>query len=434
MCGIVGICSEGNAVAGLQNGLFHLQHRGQRFVGVAGKENNGEIFLGVASGLVKQHKFLFEEVRPSKTAIGHVSLKEKQPFCGYTKFGEVGLAFSGKLASVQRDRERLKQTDYVFVSKDEVGLLLSLIVQGGDHPIKGIEAMAEEIGGAFSLVLLTNEGIFAVRDGFGFRPLVIGKGMDGCGVASESPALEEMGMEILRDARPGEILFLEQQGFVSVGQIPSQRVAHCAFEWAYIARIDSVIEGIPVKRVRHNLGATLARNDNIAADIVAPVPLSGTGYGQGYHRVSGIPYDDVFLYNRYSDRSYTPLEQQVRDAIAAEKLSVVKEAVRGQRIVLCDDSIVRGTQMRKQVLRLREAGVKEIHVRVASPPLKAPCRYNLSTRSYHELIAVRHSIAEICSMLGADTLRYNTLEDFVAAIGLSPEKLCLACWTGEYPL
>lgn len=431
-CGVVGICQNGNSLENLAKSLFHLQHRGQRFVGLAVRKENKMIDHETVPGLVKPNIKIFQS-RESDSAIGHVSLKEPQPFFAYTKMGKICLAFSGNILNSQTIREQAKEVGQSFISELDVEVLTRLVGQNSD-PAEGIKMMASQIKGAFSLVLLTENGVYAARDPVGFRPLIIGRGVDGCAVASESPALEEIGMEIVRDVKPGEIIFLEKQGFTKVGQIKSERVAHCAFEWAYIARIDSIIDGIAVKQARHNLGAMLAKEDNVEVDIVAPIPLSGIGHAQGYHRASGILYDDVFLYNRYSDRSYTPLEQEVRDQIAAEKLSLIHETIRNKRIILCDDSIVRGTQMRKQVMRLRAAGAKEVHIRVASPPLIAPCLYGISTRSYEELIARRHSIEEIRKMLGADTLRYNTLDDFVAAIGLSKEQLCLSCWTDEYPL
>lgn len=431
-CGVVGICQNGNSLENLAKSLFHLQHRGQHFVGLAVRKENKMIDHETVPGLVKPNIKIFQS-RESDSAIGHVSLKEPQPFFAYTKMGQICLAFSGNILNSQAIREQAKEVGQSFISELDVEVLTRLVGQSSD-PAEGIKMMASQIKGAFSLVLLTENGLYASRDPFGFRPLIIGKSLAGCAVASESPALEEIGMEIVRDVKLGEIIVLEKQGFTKVGQIISERVAHCAFEWAYIARIDSVIDGVAVKQVRNNLGAKLAKGDDVEGDIVASIPLSGIGHAQGYHHASNIPYDDVFLYNRYSDRSYTPLEEETRNLIAAEKLSLIHEAIKGKRIILCDDSIVRGTQMRKQILRLKAAGAKEVHIRVASPPLMAPCCYGISTRSYEELIARRHSIEEIRKMLGADTLRYNTLDDFVAAIGLSKEQLCLSCWTDEYPL
>ncbi|MDP1845710.1 MAG: amidophosphoribosyltransferase [Candidatus Moranbacteria bacterium] len=432
MCGIFGIAYDGNCLDKVGRGLFHLQHRGQKSVGLAFSCNGKPVQNSVLPGLVRPNDSIFQ-LSEGEQAIGHVSLKEPQPFFAHTKMGEIAMSFSGNIRNSQEIRENFLKIGCAFTSHTDVELIARLIGQHED-PVEGIKGMAERIRGAFSLVLITEKGVYAARDPFGFRPLIIGKDIRGCAVASESPPLVENEMKIIRDVRPGEIILIEKQGFTTVGLIPSPRSAHCAFEWAYIARYDSVIDGVPVYEARHNLGAALARNDNIEVDLVSPVPMSGTGHAVGYHQASGIPYGYVFFYNRYSDRSYTPLDQKDRDRIAAEKLSLIEGMAQGKRIALLDDSIVRGTQMRRQVARLREAGAKEIHIRVASPPLVAPCAYGISTRTYKELIARNHPVEEIRKLLGADTLRYNSVDEFVSAIGIPAEKLCLSCWTDEYPV
>jgi amidophosphoribosyltransferase len=432
-CGVAAVCQSCNAVKSLIGCLFHNQHRGQSSVGVAVSDSGKNIASDVAPGLVKQNRQIFKD-KEGISAIGHVSLKEAQPYSASGKMGDISLAFSGSIINANELRRELMRDGHLFTSGDEVEVLARLVGQRND-PVSGLCYLAERIKGSFSLVLLTEDGVYAARDPFGFKPIVIGKGLAGCAVSSESPGITEIGMEVIRDVKPGEIIHLEEQGFTVVGQIPSQRVAHCAFEWAYTARYDSVLEDISVERARRNMGASLAKGDNIEADLVAPIPMSGIGHANGYHQASGIRHDNVFFYNRYSDRSYTPLTQEKRDSIAAEKLSLVRSAIKGQRIVLCDDSIVRGTQMSKQILRLRAAGAKEIHIRVAAPPLMAPCRYGISTRSYDELIARKHTVEQIRATLGADTLKYNCLDDLVAALDpLKKEQLCLACFTGEYPL
>lgn len=432
MCGVFGIAWDGNATGFLQEGLFHLHSRGERYVGRAFLGQGKEIENSFRSGLVDGNEDLFTKFE-MENAIGHVSVKEPQPFLAHTKIGQIALAFSGNVINGQEIREGMIKNGCSFVSRNEVELLARLIGQY-DDPVEGIKKMAERIKGAFSLVLLTQGGVYAARDPFGFRPLVIGKNSNGCAVASESPALIENGMELIRDVRPGEIILVEKQGFSKVGTIKSEKIAHCAFEWAYVARYDSIIDKVTVNEARDNLGAMLARGDNVDIDYVAPIPMSGIGHAIGYHHASGVPYREVYLYNRFSGRSYTPLTQEERDRVAKRKLSLIPGIVKGKRIAICDDSIVRGTQLRKQIHHLRQASVKEIHIRVASPPLVAPCRYGISTRSYNELIARRHSIEEIRKMLGADTLRYNSIDDFVSAIGIPAEKLCLSCWTDEYPV
>jgi len=428
----MGLCQEWNSLLPLEKGLFQLQHLGQGFGGLAIQTEKKGIIAKSFRGLIKANSQFFQGESCS-LAIGHVSIREPQPFFAYTKIGEVAVVFSGNIFNFQEIRNKLLADGQIFISDYSIEVFLKLIAQKND-PVAGLRYIAEEVKGGFSIILLAPEGIFVMRDPFGFSPLIIGQGLYGCAVASESTAFKKNDMEIIRDVRPGEIIFLEKQGFSTVDQIPVERLAFDTFFWVYTSRIDAIAEGISSKKVRNNLGAALARHDNIEADIVAPVPMSGIGCAQGYHRASGIFYEDVFYYNRYSDRSYLPLEQTKRDSIAEEKLSLINEAIAGRRIVLIDDSIVRGTQLRKLVMRLKAAGAKEIHVRISAPPLIAPCKYNVSTRSYEELIALKHSVEEIRRMLGADTLRYNTIEDLVAAVGLPANHLCLACWTNEYPL
>jgi len=260
-----------------------------------------------------------------------------------------------------------------------------------------------------------------------------------------------MDMEVVRDVAPGETVLLNDNGVTSVLRLPSPRKAHCAFEWAYTASIDSRIDGLYVQEARHRLGGALARRDreegNDRFDIVAPVPMSGIGHALGYHRASGIPYQEVFLYNRYADRSYTQSSQTAREKMAKRKLSVLPFAVEGKRIVICDDSIVRGTQILTKVRDLKAAGAREVHVRIACPPLMYPCDFGVSTRSYEEL-AARHFLpkgdiktmeelqaieAWIADQIGADSVRYNSVEAFVAALGMPRTDLCLKCWDGVRP-
>jgi amidophosphoribosyltransferase len=258
-------------------------------------------------------------------------------------------------------------------------------------------------------------------------------------------------MEIGRDVRPGEVLLIDGDGFHTMAQLESPRKAHCAFEWAYTASLDSIIDGVYVQEARNRLGESLAKRDTEEggpeADIVAAVPMSGIGHALGYHRRSGINYQEVFLYNRYADRSYTQSSQLARERMAKRKLSVLHYAVKGKRIVLCDDSIVRGTQILHKVRDLKNAGAKEVHVRIACPPLMYPCDFGISTRSYEELAARRYGKngnittmeqlrdleAWIADQIGADSVAYNSLDAFVAALGIPKTDLCLKCFDGIRP-
>jgi amidophosphoribosyltransferase len=329
--------------------------------------------------------------------------------------------------------------------------ILSKIIMEEQDVVSGIRALSEKIKGAYSLVVLTKDGIYAARDMYGFRPLMLGKGSGKYVVSSESRAIQNLELEVVRDVRPGEIVLVNDKGFQTLEQLDSPRTAHCAFEWAYTASLDSVIDSLSVQEARNQLGASLAQRDidegGAEADIVAAVPMSGIGHALGYHRLSKVSYTEVFLYNRYADRSYTQSNQLARERMAKRKLSVLQYAIKGQRVILCDDSIVRGTQILYKVLDLKGAGAKEVHVRIACPPLMYPCDFGISTRSYEELAArqyfkegditsmerLRELEALISKQIGADSVKYNSLDAFMAALGMSRQQLCLKCFDGVDP-
>lgn len=432
-CGVFGLCSvdKRQIVKDIYYGIFKLQHRGQRYCGIA-TSSNTDIHIITHKGFVR-HTFTEDELRSLRGSfgIGHVSLKDRQPVVLISKMGKFAIAFSGNILNNKALRNQLKNEGHSFSSETDIELLGKLISYEKDF-LNGIIKLREKVKGAYSIVILTKDGIYAARDSYGFKPLIIGKKDGSIAVSSESRAFDILGIEILRDVEPGEILFINKRGVTTLTKIKSSNPAFCAFEWAYTASIDSVIEGIPVIRARENFGKKLAEKDGkISADLVAPVPFSGIGCALGYHHASGLPYEEVFLIDRFASRSYTPLTQESRDEEARIKLSVIKDNVKGKRIVLCDDSIVRGTQIQFKVMELKNAGAKEVHVRVACPPLIAPCFYGISTRSYKELAAKKFSIEGIKNRIGADSLRYNTINDFIEAIGLPANHLCLSCFTGK---
>ncbi|MCM8758529.1 MAG: amidophosphoribosyltransferase [Candidatus Omnitrophica bacterium] len=428
-CGLYGIYSNKDCVNHLYYGIFKLQHRGQKYCGIATYDKEPK--LTTHKGFVR-HTFTPEELKnlSGHAGIGHVSLKERQPIMLESKPGVFVIAFSGNILNAEELFTWLKNKGHSFSSHTQIELIAKLIVQGNDF-VDGLKNLAEIVKGSYTILILTDKGIYAARDRYGFKPLILGKSDNEYVVSSESRPFSMFGVKIVRDVKPGEIVFIGKNGIESKDQVKSNRVAYCAFEWGYIASMDSIIEGVPVVKARKNLGASLAKNDDVDADIVAAIPFSGIGYALGYHKESGIPYDEVFLIDRFASRSYLPLTQEERDQEARIKLSVIEESIRGKTIVLCDDSIVRGTQIRNKVLELKAFGAKEVHVRVGCPPLMAPCLYDISTRSYEELAAKKYSIAQIAERIGADTLKYNTIEDFVKAIGIPAEKLCLHCWTEE---
>ena len=449
-CGVFGIVKGADCVEDIYRGLDFLQHRGQQFCGIA-TCGGGRIRLITHYGQVG-NTFSSHELETFKgnMGIGHVSLKERQPMVWQGAVGEISVAFSGNIINSEALLTEMKEKGEAFYHGLDIEIMSKLIMQE-KNLVTGISMLAKKIKGSYSLVVLTKDGIYAARDVYGFRPLILGEGSGTYLVSSESRAIHNIGIYRLRDVRPGEIVFITKKGVETKHQLKSPRRAHCAFEWAYTASMDSKIDGFYVQEARNNLGSALAARDiedgGIQADLVAPVPMSGIGHALGYHMLSGLPYQEVFLYNRYADRSYTQLTQEDRDRVAKKKLSVLRYALRDKRILLCDDSIVRGTQIREKVRDLKNAGAKEVHVRIACPPLMYPCDFGISTRTYEELLARAYlangnitTVDELNALevwvskkIGADSVRYNSLEAFVEALKIPKKNLCLKCWDGNSP-
>jgi amidophosphoribosyltransferase len=448
-CGVFAIFSDTPCAYEIFQGIDFLQHRGQEYCGIA-------TFDGQVNQITHHGKVLNSftdqdlEDLPGTWGIGHVSLKERQPVKWQSLQGEIAVAFSGNIINDQELIREMMSRGIAFWRGYNVELISKIFLEQPD-PVAGFTALAEKINGAYSVVILSRDGVYATRDIYGFRPLILGQGNGQFAVSSESRALQNLDLEVVREVCPGEIVLINAQGFTTLAQLSSPRRAHCAFEWAYTASIDSVMEGLWVLQARNNLGARLAQRDldegGLEADLVAPVPMSGIGHAIGYHMRSHLNFQEVFLYNRYADRSYTQSTQVAREKMAKRKLSVLHHAVRDQRIVLCDDSIVRGTQILNKVLDLKRAGAREVHVRVACPPLMYPCDFGISTRTYEELMGRKYqyrgdiiSLKQlrdlehwVASQIGADSVKYNSLEAFVDALGIPQEKLCLKCWDGIRP-
>jgi amidophosphoribosyltransferase len=449
-CGVFGIVQDTDCVEDIYRGLDFLQHRGQQFCGIATYDGN-RIYLITHFGQVG-NTFTSHELETFRGSmgIGHVSLKERQPMMWQGAVGEIAVAFSGNILNSEALLTEMKDRGEAFYHGLDIEIISKLIMQE-KNVLTGISRLAEKIKGAYSLVVLTQEGIYAARDIYGFRPLMLGEGSGAYLVSSESRAVQNIGKKRLRDVRPGEIVCITKQGVETKEQLKSPKRAHCAFEWAYTASMDSIIDGLWVQEARNNLGKRLAERDieegGIEAHLVAPVPFSGIGHALGYHMRSGLPYQEVFLYNRYADRSYTQLTQEDRDRVAKKKLSVLEYAIQDKSIVLCDDSIVRGTQIKEKVRDLKNAGAKTVHVRIACPPLMYPCDFGISTRTYEELLARSYypdgnitTLDELMALerwvaekIGADTVRYNSLEAFVESLKMPRGSLCLNCWDGNRP-
>ena len=432
MCGIFAISSSrDNIIDDLFLGTFYLQHRGQQYCGLSTFAGDG-IKIRTHRGLVRE-TFTDDLAGMEGTmGIGHTSLKDRQPLKLDSKMGEFTIGFEGNIINAAELTEELKKQGHSFYTNSDIEIIAKLIAQG-DTFVDGIEKMANRVRGAYALVILSKGKIYAARDKYAFRPLIIGKRDGAVAVASESCSFVNLGFSITRDVKPGEILEIQDSEFEIKKIISSNFTQYCAFEWVYTANVASTIDGLSVDIARRNLGAALARRYPVKVDFVAAVPNSGIGHAIGYAQESKIPFDNVFIKYDYASRSYTQPTQAERDREAKIKLIPVPAKIEGRSVVICDDSIVRGTQMKNDlVVKLKKNGVKEIHARVACPPLKAPCMYGVATRSKKELAAHEKSVEEIRKYIGVDGLAYNTLEDLGQALGKPLDQICVSCWTDVY--
>ncbi len=464
MSGIFGIVSSNDCISDLYYGVDYHTHLGTQYGGVAFIDENGNPVKKIRDISTSQFKSKFHTwagEAKSNLGIGVISDKDPQPLCFKSKFGLFAICCAGLITNkdVLVDELIKKGVSFSEIPNGEINsteLIASLINQG-DSIIDGIEKMYEKIQGSSSFLLLTKEGIYAARDKNGVNPLIIGEKENETAIASETCAFPNLGFKIRKYIEPGEIVFVDKKG-VEVKKKGSSVNKICTFLWIYTGFPASSYEGINAETVRENCGECLARRDNVEVDVVAGVPDSGTAHAIGYAIASGKPYRRVLLkYTPGYGRSYTPLSQEERDRIALMKLIPNEDTIKGNRLILCEDSIVRGTQLKNfTVTKLKNAGAKEIHVRPACPPLMFPCIYNLSTRSIHELIsrkAIRalegkdiEDVSEyldpnsekykkmldwIAKDIGIDSLRYQLLDDMVQAIGMPKEKLCTYCWTGK---
>jgi amidophosphoribosyltransferase len=431
MSGIFGIVSNENCVLDLFYGTFYLQHRAQDYCGLA-LCHNGELKNCTHKGLVRQ-QFSKEKLKEmcGTTGIGCVA-SERQPVSELSVAGGMILCFDGNISNYLELKESLLRRGISFsgyLSPEEVSdtVLISKIIAKEANFEKGIKRMVELIKGDFAIIALTKEGIYAAR-GWGRKPLILGKKGECHAVSSESVSFVNLGFGILRDVSPGEIVLIDKTGVRSIAQLDLQPSKYCTFEWVYTSNPSSVIEGTNVASARIKIGSALAEKYPAEVDLVSPIPNSGRWHSIGYAKKSGLPHIEVFLRYDYSDRSYTPKDQEARNEEAKTKLIPLKEMINGKKIIIVDDSIVRGTQMLNRVETLKELGAKEVHARIACPPLMAACKYGKTTKKDDDCIARRMLLAEIKRKLKLDSLEYASEDDLERAIGIPKEKLCLECW------
>ena len=443
-CGVFGIYGVPDAANLTYYGLHALQHRGQQGCGIVAVNADGQLKRVKGDGLVIE---VFNEGNISKLqgnmAIGHVRYttadckgeENIQPFLFRHGTGDFAMANNGSIVNYSQLRSELEDRGSLFCSSSDAEVLAHLIKKhGADSSRPRIEAIIEalkQIDGAFAFVIMTKNRIYACRDKYGFHPLALAKLGDGYVVASETCAFDVLGAEYMRDIEPGEIVTIDHHGIRSSSYSAPERHAMCAMEYVYFARPDSDIEGCNVHNYRKESGRILFRESPAEADIVIGVPDSSLSAAQGYAEASGLPYEMGLIKNKYIGRTFIQPTQSMREKGVKMKLSPVKTIVKGKRIVLVDDSIVRGTTSKKIVSMLREAGALEVHVRIASGPLKTPCYYGVDITTLDELISSRCTPEEVCKMIGADSLAFLSHEGMLKAGHRS--DLCLACFNQKYP-
>jgi amidophosphoribosyltransferase len=442
-CGLFGVFGHPNAAVLTYYGLFALQHRGQESAGIVTNSGPGTSFLvhkdmGLVSQVFGQAEL--EQLKGTR-AIGHTrysttgtsTVKNAQPFVVDCVRGQMAIAHNGNLINADVLRDELERKGSIFQTTADSEIILHLLAQPLDNGSSTL-APLRRIEGAFSLLIMSERELIAVRDPFGWRPLSLGK-LDGAYVlASETCALDLIHAEFVRDVEPGEVLIIDENGLRSEFPFQPQQPAFCMFEYVYFSRPDSIVGGVNVGKVRTQMGRELAREFPVEADIVVPVPDSGNYAALGFAEELKIPFGHAFVRNHYIGRTFLQPSQLIRDFDVRVKLNLIKEMVSGKRVVVIDDSIVRGTTARARVVNLREAGAKEVHMRVSCPPHRFACHYGIDFPDPQKLIANQMSMEEIQKYLGVDSLGYLNVEGMVRATGRPMNKFCLACFTGNYPL
>jgi amidophosphoribosyltransferase len=442
-CGVFGVYAPGINVAQTTFfALFALQHRGQESAGIAVTDGN-EIKLHANMGLVSQ---VFTEtdlaLLKGYIGIGHnrysttgsSKLTNAQPIIAKSEGLTIALAHNGNIINAKLLRDELQEHGYHFHTSSDSEVIANLILASpGRNWQKKIEYAMHRLQGAYSLVILTENELIGVRDSFGVRPLCIGTIDSGWSIASESCALDHIGAQFIREIEPGEIVVIDSQGVKSFKKGDGKK-ALCIFEYIYFARPDSIIQGKLLYATREAMGRILAEEYPVEADFVMGVPDSATAAGIGYSNASGIPYCEGLLKNRYVGRTFIEPDQRIRELGVQLKFNPLSRVIAGKRLVVVDDTIVRGTTTPHVVSMLKKAGAAEVHLRICAPPIRYPCFFGVDMASRWQLIAARKTIAEIREYLGADSLGYLSLNGLIRAVDLPRDIFCLACFTGVYPI
>jgi amidophosphoribosyltransferase len=442
-CGVFGIFGHPDAANLTYLGLYALQHRGQESAGIAAW-NGRRIVAERGMGYVAD---IFDESRLGRlhgsSAVGHVRystaggslLENAQPIVYNTNKGPLAIGHNGNLVNADEIRRELEAEGSIFTTSSDTEVFLHLMARSRrDGVVEALRDVLSQVRGAYSIVLLAGEKVIAARDPEGFRPLTLGRLGDALVVASETCAFDLIDAEPVRDVEPGEIVVFDAGGIASASFAMGRRTAHCIFEHVYFARPDSVVFGRPVAESRRAFGKRLAREHPVEADVVVPVPDSGIFAALGYAEESGITYSMGLVRNHYVGRTFIEPKQSIRHFGVKVKLNAVRSVVSGKRVVLVDDSIVRGTTSKKLVRLLKGVGATAVHMRISSPPTLNPCHYGIDTPRRRELIAAKHELEEIRQFVEADTLGYLSLDGMLTAFGRGEEHTCAACFSGRYPV
>jgi len=441
-CGIFGIFGHQEASTLTQLGLFALQHRGQEACGIVSSDGK-DLHQFRSQGLVAD--VLSEDVLRSltgKSAIGHTrystagknTIKEVQPFSVTCQHGQIAICHNGNLPFAAQKRVELEKSGAIFSSTSDTETILHSIARcEAANAVEAIAKVLQETEGAFSLLFLTPKALVAVRDARGFRPMVLGKIKNAWCVASETCAFDLIDAEYIREVEAGEMLVIDSEGLHSSFPLEKKQKSSCAFEHVYFSRPDSIVFNLSVNQSRHLMGRQLAVEHPVEADIVVPVPDSGVAAAIGYSAESGISFRQAIIRNHYIGRTFIEPSQSIRSFGVRLKLNPIKDLIQGRRVILVDDSIVRGTTSKKIVGMVREAGAREVHMRISCPPTVSPCYYGVDTPRKAELIAAQMSVGEVCRYIEADSLGYLSLDGMLKAIGMEKENSCVACWNGKYP-
>ncbi len=449
-CGVFGVFAPNENVARLTYfGLYALQHRGQESAGITTfTPGDRRSHTHKDMGLVSQvfHEKILEEL-PGEIAIGHTrysttgssKINNAQPIVIPTRLGEFALAHNGNLVNATELRAELLAQGHTLVSTtDSEGIAFAVVeaVNQGKSWVEGMIAALHRCQGAFSLVMGTPEGFAGARDGAGLRPLVIGQMPDSGSyvLASETCGLDIIGADFLRDVEPGELVWIDASGLSSHRWLMETSPKLCIFEMIYFARPDSIMHSDSLYSYRKRLGHLLAEESAVDADIVIGVPDSGIPAAIGFSQTAGIPYAEGLIKNRYVGRTFIQPTQAMRESGIRMKLNPLRDVLQDKRVIVIDDSIVRGTTSRKMVQALREAGAREVHMRISSPPVTHPCFYGIDTDSQDHLIAATKSVSAIADIIGVDTLAYLSREAMLKATNTDPNHFCTACFNGDYPI